>query len=161
MGEVLTASMFLTGDDERTLVSGGDWENAPEVLAMALRSTAEVASGKGSVSVKVQERREIRQGNMTLTTLPSHSSFPKDGGILPLLVAHRAHPPRLGRRLDLGLLLLVGPDAVLAGSTFVTLDLIHGVRVPDVTSGLLGEAAPVTGTGALFGQGLVETGAGD
>lgn len=98
---------------------------------------------------------------MTLTTLPSHSSFPKDGGVLPLLVAHRAHPPRLGRRLDLGLFLLVSPDDVLAGSTFVTLDLVHGVRVPDVPSGLLGEAAPVTGTSALFGEGLVETGAGD
>jgi hypothetical protein len=153
--------MFLTGDEERTLVSGGDWENAPEVLAMALRSTADVASGEGSVSVKVQERREDRQGNMTLTTLPSHSSLPKDSGILPLLVAHRTHPPRLRRRLDLGLFLLVGPDAVLAGSTLVTLNLIHSIGVPDVPSGLLGQAAPVTGTGTLFREGLVETGAGD
>jgi hypothetical protein len=98
---------------------------------------------------------------VTLTTLPSHSSFPKDGGILPLLVAHRTHPPRLGRRLDLGLFLLVGPDVVLTGSTFVTLDLVHGIGVPDIPSGLLGEATPVTGTGTLFGEGLVETGAGD
>jgi hypothetical protein len=161
MGELLTASMFLTGDEERTLVSGGDWEKAPEVRAMALRSTAEVASGKSSASVKVQKRREDERGNVTLTTLPSHSSFPKDGGVLPLLVAHRAHPPRFGRRLDLGLFLLVGPDAVLAGSTLVTLNLIHSIGVPDVPSGLLGQAAPVTGTGTLFGEGLVETGAGD
>jgi hypothetical protein len=98
---------------------------------------------------------------VTLTIFPSHSSLPKDGGILPLLVTHRAHPPRLGRRLDFGLLLLVGSGVVLTGPTFVTLNLVHGVRVPDVTSGLLGQAAPVTGTGALFGQGLVKTGAGD
>lgn len=98
---------------------------------------------------------------MTLTTLPSHSSLPKDGGILPLLVAHRAHPPRLGRRLDLGLFLLVGSGVVLTGSTFVTLDLVHGIGVPDIPSGLLGEATPITGTGTLLRERLVETGAGD
>lgn len=38
--EGLTAFMFLTGEEERMFVSGGDWEKAPEVRAMAFRSTA-------------------------------------------------------------------------------------------------------------------------
>jgi len=146
--------MFLTGEEERMLVSGGDWEKAPEVRAMELRSTASPNEVTAVVIVSLILVLR-RQDTLTpvLTILTTHGALSESSGFFPLFIAHRAHPPRFGLR---GGLFDIDVDGV-----GVPLDLAHGVGAVEEAFGLLGHAAPVTRAGSLFGEGLVESRAGN
>lgn len=93
---------------------------------------------------------------MVLTTLAAHGTLSERDGLFPLFIGHRAHPPRFRLLLlRAGLLEVDGFDRVGSGDRRIV------IRTMKVPFGLLSHATPIARSGAFFGEGFVQAGAGD